>query len=332
MEINNKPYTKSSNEREKDKKMRILRKLGLTKEYINLDDLISGLEKMKSLDMGITKETAEKIINDLDQEKRGEIKSEEIIDYIISMSQKEMEQGVKNEYAIFMEKINEEMVSKSQRIIEKLKKIKNKAWLAGDTESSEDIEWIMSALNEEDLYEPEFTPVKGNGLDYIAKYSHIEANQRKEQDLLAVNNNRKTSVISIKSVNLSTETDNPSNQRRNTRMSTFLSPSLLGKIFSHLENVAKLDFNIFDLDELVERQTTFYLSYEIFSRKNFFDSLIDEEKFKNFTNEIIKGYQRHIAYHNDLHAGDVLQTMFHVIVVGDLESVRRLKNKVFIEI
>ena len=323
MEIDSKPDSKSNNESDKEKQFGILRKLGLNKEYINLEDIILSLEKIRSIDIGIIKETAEKIINELDKEKLGEIKSVEMIDYIILMSQKEMDQGVKKEFAIFMEKINEEMFSKSQKIVEKLKKIKNKAWLAGDSESCEDIDWIMSVLNEEDLYEPEFTPTKGNGLDYIAKYSHIEANQRKEQDLLTLNNNRKTSTLSIKSVNLSsTETENANNQRRNTRMSTFLSPSLLGKIFNHLENVAKLDFNIFDLDELVERKTTFYLSYEIFSRKDYFQSLIDEDKFKNFTNEIIKGYNRHIAYHNDLHAGDVLQTMYHVIVVGDLERVR----------
>jgi len=323
MEIDSKPDSKSNNEWDKEKQSGILRKLGLNKEYINLEEIILSLEKIRSIDIGIIKETAEKIINELDKENLGEIKSVEMIDYIILMSQKEMEQGVKKEFAIFMEKINEEMFSKSQKIVEKLKKIKNKAWLAGDSESCEDIDWIMSALNEEDLYEPELTPTKGNGLDYIAKYSHIEANQRKEQDLLALNNNRRTSTLSIKSVNLSsTETDNANNQRRNTRMSTFLSPSLLGKIFSHLENVAKLDFNIFDLDELVERKTTFYLSYEIFSRKDYFQSLIDEDKFKNFINEIIKGYNRHIPYHNDLHAGDVLQTMYHVIVVGDLERVR----------
>jgi len=323
MEIDSKPDSKSNNEWDKEKQSGILRKLGLNKEYINLEEIILSLEKIRSIDIGIIKETAEKIINELDKENLGEIKSVEMIDYIILMSQKEMEQGVKKEFAIFMEKINEEMFSKSQKIVEKLKKIKNKAWLAGDSESCEDIDWIMSALNEEDLYEPELTPTKGNGLDYIAKYSHIETNQRKEQDLLALNNNRRTSTLSIKSVNLSsTETDNANNQRRNTRMSTFLSPSLLGKIFSHLENVAKLDFNIFDLDELVERKTTFYLSYEIFSRKDYFQSLIDEDKFKNFINEIIKGYNRHIPYHNDLHAGDVLQTMYHVIVVGDLERVR----------
>jgi hypothetical protein len=244
-----------------------------------------------------------------------------LIDYIISKSRQEEEGGAKNEYAVFMERINEELVPKSQRIIEKLKKLKGKAWVAGDSESNEDIDWIMSVLAEEDLFEPEYPSDNGNGLDYIAKYSRIEANQRREHDLLAVSS-RKT-VPSVKSVNVSMESDMHSNHRRSTRMSTFLSPSLLGKIFSHLENVAKLEFNIFDLDELVERKTTFYLSYEIFSRKDYFDSLIDEDKFKNFINEIIKGYNRSIPYHNDLHAGDVLQTLYHVIVSGDLENVRK---------
>ena len=321
MEITNIAKADQISGGDRDKKVRILRKLGLTREQLSMEEIISSIESMKSSDMGITKETVEKIFNELDKDQKGEIKSEELIDYIITKSRHEEEGRAKNEYAVFMEKINEELVPKSQRIIEKLKKLKGKAWIAGDSESSEDIDWIMSVLAEEDLFEPEYPSDNGNGLDYIAKYSRIEANQRREHDLLAVSN-RKTSVLSIKSVNVSTENEMHSNHRRSTRMSTFLSPSLLGKIFSHLENVSKLEFNIFDLDELVERKTTFYLSYEIFSRKDYFDSLIDEEKFKNFINEIIKGYNRSIPYHNDLHAGDVLQTLYHVIISGDLENVR----------
>jgi hypothetical protein len=321
MELKNIAEADQRSGRDRDKKVRILRKLGLTREQLSMEEIISSIESIKSPDMGITKETVEKIFNELDIHQKGEIKSEELIDYIISKSRQEEEGGAKNEYAVFMERINEELVPKSQRIIEKLKKLKGKAWVAGDSESNEDIDWIMSVLAEEDLFEPEYPSDNGNGLDYIAKYSRIEANQRREHDLLAVSS-RKT-VPSVKSVNVSMESDMHSNHRRSTRMSTFLSPSLLGKIFSHLENVAKLEFNIFDLDELVERKTTFYLSYEIFSREDYFDSLIDEDKFKNFINEIIKGYNRSIPYHNDLHAGDVLQTLYHVIVSGDLENVRK---------
>ena len=75
MEIYSKPDSKSNNEWDKEKQSGILRKLGLNKEYINLEEIILSLEKIRSIDIGIIKETAEKIINELDKEKLGEIKS-----------------------------------------------------------------------------------------------------------------------------------------------------------------------------------------------------------------------------------------------------------------
>ena len=335
--INNKSMERTTktneglnNEEDANKKLRILKNLKLTKENLSAEDIFPIVEKLNNSDFELTKETVERIFNELDADKRGYIKKDELADYIIIKSSKKEEDTEKNEYLSFIDRIvKEEMVSKPERIIEKLKRIKNKAWLAGDSESHEDIDWIISVIAEEDLFEPEYDTVKlnssmnkNNGMDHIKNYSHIGEARRRESDILTIKDNNKSSNISLKSV-VRPEPDhsNAPNRRRSTRMSTFVSPSLFGKILSHLENVAKIEFDIFDLNELVDRKTTFYIAYEIFSREQYFENMIDEDKFKNFVNEIIIGYNRNIPYHNDLHAGDVMQTLYHIIDRADLKTV-----------
>ena len=63
------------------------------------------------------------------------------------------------------------------------------------------------------------------------------------------------------------------------------------------------------MDSLLQNKTLSSMATEIFSRRNYFDEFIDEEKFSNFIKEITKGYDRQVAYHNDLHAGDVFQIL-----------------------
>ena len=59
------------------------------------------------------------------------------------------------------------------------------------------------------------------------------------------------------------------------------------------------DFNIFELDELIEKKALFYISNEIFLDCELYNVGIGEEKFKEFINQITKGYYRDKSkYHN----------------------------------
>jgi hypothetical protein len=114
-------------------------------------------------------------------------------------------------------------------------------------------------------------------------------------------------------------------QRRNNRLSTLISPSILAKVSSLLNNLSNFDFNIFDLNDLVESKTVFYMSYEIF--KPFIEtSMVEEDRFKNFITELTAGYDRKVVYHNDLHAGDVMQTLYVMILKGDIQNVFKICN------
>ena len=95
-------------------------------------------------------------------------------------------------------------------------------------------------------------------------------------------------------------------------------------LMGQLAKIDEFDFNVFELDKVIGKKSLRYLSFEIFNRYNFFEELVEEKKYKNFMDSIAEGYSRQIVYHNDLHAADVLQTLFVMIEKGNLVIVRKL--------
>lgn len=87
-----------------------------------------------------------------------------------------------------------------------------------------------------------------------------------------------------------------------------------------LESINQFDFDIFKFDDLTKGNCLYHLTYNLFSNLDFFE-LINEDIFKDFINEIKKGYSRENSYHNDIHATDVLQSCFAIVHNGDLAKV-----------
>lgn len=101
----------------------------------------------------------------------------------------------------------------------------------------------------------------------------------------------------------------------------------LPSVFQNLANVDNYDYNIFELNDLIDRHTLTFLATEIFTKLGYFqDKLLVEDKFKGFLKEVTKGYDRNITYHNDLHAGDVLQTCHVILLRGDVTNKLKLKS------
>lgn len=97
-----------------------------------------------------------------------------------------------------------------------------------------------------------------------------------------------------------------------------ISPSVQANLNKNLLTIEKLDYNIFELNELVETQSLSFLSLEIFKKLDFFNKkIINEDRFKKFVDKVTKGYDRNVTYHNDLHAADVLQTAFAILFNSD---------------
>lgn len=97
----------------------------------------------------------------------------------------------------------------------------------------------------------------------------------------------------------------------------------MSNVFQNLSTIENYDYNIFELNDLVDRQTLSFISLEIFSKLNYFEEkLVNEDKFRSFIKEVIKGYDRNVTYHNDLHAADVLQTTYVILMKGDVINVK----------
>lgn len=323
----------------KERKNNLLKKFSIGKDKITADDILTIMEKMKlSTD---DKEAAQIIFNDIDVNLLGEIKTEDFIEQLANMKYiDEKNEKVKQFYTL----VNEHLISKRQRIIEKLKFIKTKAFAEKDSQCLDDIDWIISSLCEEDLYEPEIVDINKqidpdikleNELDYLAKYSQIENVKMKESDIFAINKAKSTMSIKTSQNFFGTEKDfyekrGSTFKRRNNRLSTFISPSILGKVLTHLSSLDSFDFDIFELNNLALNKTSFYIAYEIFTRKKYLEGgLIDEDCCKNFIDEIVEGYNKDNAYHNDLHGADVMQTTFVMIEQGDLQGVKLKINLIF---
>jgi hypothetical protein len=97
----------------------------------------------------------------------------------------------------------------------------------------------------------------------------------------------------------------------------------LPKIKENLSKLNNFDYDIFELDDILETHTMQVISNEIFHRLELFD-VIPEDITRSFINKIITGYNRNVTYHNDLHAADVLQTSYVCLTKGDLCKVLRV--------
>lgn len=105
-------------------------------------------------------------------------------------------------------------------------------------------------------------------------------------------------------------------ERRSTINS--VTPKIAGEVCNILLKIEDIEFNIFELDKLVGKDSMLYMSNEIFQNLYFFEDVIDEMKFRKFICKVIEGYDRKVAYHNDLHAADVLQTLYVMMEKGSI--------------
>ena len=96
-----------------------------------------------------------------------------------------------------------------------------------------------------------------------------------------------------------------------------------------MKRIAYCDFDIFSLDELMNEQASMLVASEILNSLDFVkDGFVEPTILKDFIQVVAMSYNRKNAiYHNDLHAADVMQTLFTMMVRGDLQNVRLLFNE-----
>jgi hypothetical protein len=86
---------------------------------------------------------------------------------------------------------------------------------------------------------------------------------------------------------------------------------------SLLTEIPSYEFDVFKLDSDIGNKVLLCVSKCIFQQCDLF-KLIPEKKFLDFIQELTNDYSRSVEYHNDLHAADVLQTLYVIVVGGSL--------------
>ncbi len=287
-----------------------------------LISIITSIESSKNGKLNVG-ELSKKLMNKLDKEKKGYVKTNDLIEEMVNRN----EELIEDEFFDFFKKINEILQSKSEDIIIKLRKLQEKNWVIEKQTYVPLIEYIINVVAEQNFYDIEnqqIDIVKNEGEKFLLKYSQMEDIKRKESDFISM---RKTSS-KYASKSPFSPSSSPNKKRRSTNLSSLISPSILASMYDQMSKIDKCDFNIFEVDQLLEKKTVIYIANEILSRFSFVENgNIPNDIFKNFITQIVEHYDRKNAiYHNDLHAGDVMQTSFTIFTQGHLKKKMRLTD------
>ena len=228
--------------------------------------------------------------------------------------------------------VKKDISTRGEKVDSILNELKKAAEKANDKESIEDIEWIIKKLHEGDIYEisenfmvnEHFkTEVNKEGMDYMIQYSKIENDLQKSKDYSAIR----------KFINKNNEAKNNVDLNENVKSEPNiiikkLNPELSIKIMNILSKVDSPDFDIFTLDSLTDSKGPLFVAEEIIERLDIFKSdILEIDILKNFLNQVIEGYSRENAYyHNDLHAADVMQTLFTMMIKGSMKAKMKLDD------
>ena len=264
--------------------------------------------------------------------------------------------------------------TKLDSIKRQLKEMKQVAKKYNDSESIEDLDWIINAIQEGNLYEMDLGILSNEqisnkenkeGIDYMIEYSKMGNQLQKSKDLQIIRNNSKKKTVDPKRFNkscLRKETfeeddeneksiemspkkspiqlkESESPRKRNNsnnskkRVSAYLksysfTPELTTKLLTLMSRIDYPDFEIFTLDSLTNTKGSIITAKEIMDRLDIVKSdNIDSNVLSNFLLAVIAGYSRENAYyHNDLHAADVMQTLFTMFVRGNLPNKMKLDD------
>ena len=215
--------------------------------------------------------------------------------------------------------------TRGEKIESILKELKREAKKAEDTESIADIEWILQQLYEGDIYEITEnimenehlnSEINKEGVDYMIQYSKIENDLQKSKDFSIVRMSNLTKGFNSNKV-----------EQKNTMIKK-LSPEISSKLTSLLSRIDYPDFDIFAIDSLTNAKGTLIVALEIVDRLDIVKSeIIDHNFLKQFLSAVIENYSRINAYyHNDLHGADVTQTIYTMLIRGNLKAKMKLDD------
>jgi hypothetical protein len=315
------------NQETKIKSEQFKQKFSITKDTLNEDDIDQILNLMKIENQDDKKFVSKKILKELDKKNVGYINTKDFIEEVLS---RRINKKNEDELSEFYKKIYEQLQTKSEDIISRLKRIQNLEWLKQNKIFSENIEKIIRTIIERRLYDLDSKLIKEKKEDevgFLLKYSQMEDSNQKEKDYSTIRRkSKKYGNLPNNENNEILKTQTLNTKRSSSNLSNIISPSIIARVYEQMQKISQCDFNIFELDEVLGKKTSIYMATEILNNFSFISNgEIPQKTLKNFITEIVEHYDRiNAIYHNDIHAGDVMQTSFVVFIQGNLQEKMKL--------
>lgn len=297
----------------------LLRRRQTEKDFISFKELLEIISNLKLNDQ-ISEEEALRIFKEIDFNNNGKILKGTFLTYI--------QKSANDEYALLYRELCDSYTTKSEIIIEKLICILNYFKSRGDNHFSEEVEWIIDTIANDNIFEPTINLVSVNKTEesLLSLVTSIDSIKNHKNDLeqVALSDHKyKTSTFfSINNFPHIKQKEVPFFLSDNIKRPNIDLLSLdVSKSLNLLSDVNNFTFDVFDLSDKVGLDTIKLLTAEIFTKKDYFNRLIKKSTFNHFIKEVSVGYYRTNPYHNDIHSADVLQTVFVMLSQGLLEEV-----------
>ena len=311
----------NSENKAKSKKKIFIEKFNIQKELLNRDDIKSILNELNPGSEENIQQQSDIIFEKLDTYNLGFVKTDDLIKSLISGNENKDND---EELANFYTKLNNILKTKSEEIMFRLKKLQTKQWIKKNPELSSKLKKVIVEITTQQLSDiilddENIKKKQKDDVSFLMKYSQIEDHKQKAKDLQVYRRQSKkySSYLEMNNLNLM----NPSEEiLMNNTLSTMISPSIIAMLNDQIEKISSCDFDIFELNKFLGKKTSVYLASEILGHLSIVDNgSVPQNILSDFIKEIIAHYDRNKAiYHNDLHAGDVMQTVYTIFVKGNL--------------
>ena len=317
--IPNKPE-ENSEDQAKSKKKIFIEKFNIQKELLNRDDIKSILNELNPGTEENIQKQSDIIFEKLDTYNLGFVKTDDLMKSLISGYENK---DADEELMDFYKKLNNILKTKSEEIMYKLKKLQNRQWIKNNPDLSSKLKKVIVEITTQQLSDiilddENIKKKQKDDVSFLMKYSQMEDHKQKAKDLQVYRRQSKkySNYLEFNNLNLNSSEE----ILVNNTLSTMISPSIIARLSDQMEKIASCDFDIFELDNLLGKKTSVYLSSEILGRLSLIDNgEVPQNILSNFIKEIVAYYDRNKAiYHNDLHAGDVMQTVYTIFVKGNL--------------
>ena len=323
------PKDGHSKNQAKSKKRKFIEKFNIQKELLNRDDIKSILNELNPGTEEIIQKQSDIIFEKLDVNNLGFVKTDDLINSLISDYENK---DADEELVEFYKKLNNMLKTKSEEILYKLKKLQTKQWIKNNKDLSSKLKKIIYEITTKQLsdviLEDDNKRKQKDDVSFLMKYSQMEDHKQKAQDLQVYRRQSKKYSSYLEMNNLALLMNSNEDIIMNDSLENMISPSIIASLSDQMEKIAACDFDIFELNKLLNKKTSVYLAMEILSRLAIVDNGgIPHNILFDFVKEIVSHYDRVKAiYHNDLHAGDVMQTVYTIFVKGKLNVKMKLSE------